>query len=196
MSREPVGYESNLGAAPRAWPRGRRRVLLIAAVLTATVLLIAWQLFPVLIRDGAVWARIDVDVRDAATGRPVSGAAVAVLDAAGATLPPHISLATPTDSAGRATARVLAGAGRADYRVADRTDFSTNGESVQVAAPGYAIATVALPRGGSTWRVLGGRIRAVLRAGGLEAPRRDAGHRRRARVQLVAVSARRQCTPS
>ena len=117
-----------------------------------------------------MWARIEVEVRDAATGRPVPGAVVAVLDSAGAALPLNVSVATATDASGRATARVLAGMGSASYVVADHVEFATHRESVRVTAPGHAPATVAVPRGGSTWRFFSRRINAVLRVRVVLAP--------------------------
>jgi hypothetical protein len=164
MSQEVVSYESNADTRIRSGPGRRRRVVvLVTAVVTVTALFVAWRSLPVLIRDGAVWARIEIDVRDAGTGRPVPGASVTVLDSFGAALPPNVSLATPTDAAGRATARVLAGMGSADRFVYARVHFTTSGESVRITNPGYAPATAPLPRDGSTWRLLGGRIDAVLR---------------------------------
>jgi hypothetical protein len=137
-------------------------MLALAVVLTA-VLFAAWRSRPVLNRDGATWARVEVGVRDAATGRPVPGAAVTVLDSSGVAFAPNVSLATPADAAGRAKARVLAGMSRVDHLVYERIGFGTSGESVQVTAPGYAPATVRLPRDGSTWGLPGGRIDALFR---------------------------------
>ena len=164
MSQDVVGYESNADTRSRSAPRRRRRVvLLLALAVIATALFAAWSRLPVLNRDGGIWARIEVDVRDAGTGRPVPGATLTMLDHSGAAVPPNVSLATQTDTAGRASARVLAGFGSADYFIYERIGFATNDESVQVNAPGYTPATVRLPRRGSTWRIFGSGPNAMLR---------------------------------
>ena len=164
MAQDVVGYESNADRRKRSFPSRRRRVVAFTlAAVAAAALLAVWRRLPVLNRDGGVWARIEVDVHDAGTRRPLPGAAVTVLDSSGTPFQPNVSLATTTDASGRATTRVLAGMGSADHLFYERVGISTNGESVRVTAPGYAPATAPLPRGHSTWRLPGGRIDAVLR---------------------------------
>ena len=93
-----------------------------------------------------------------------AGRCAGLLDLFGFPLPSAEHPATPADATGRATTRVLVGIGTADYLVYERIHFSTpQVESIQITAPGYAPATVRLPRDGSTWRFPGGRIDAVLR---------------------------------
>lgn len=162
MAQGVVGYESKSDTRSRRIPRRARRRGLFAIIVSAIILLVAWR-FPALNRDWGTVARIEVDVRDWSTGQPIPGATVDLLGFNGAPVPKHISSATPTDAAGRATARVVVAAGSTNYLIAERVNFSTNSESVQVNAQGYSTSTVPLPRRGSTWRVPNGRINAVLR---------------------------------